>query len=90
LASWGPIRTIHRRCTDAHDGFSCVDFLEPNVGRRAHGCRDRGTERRRVDSAVVVRVERAAPLVSPAYADGATEATIEQRSLDVYGLMRPP
>jgi hypothetical protein len=26
--------------------------------------------------------------VSPAYADGTSEATIEQRSLDMYGLMR--
>ena len=50
--------------------------------------RERGTDRGRINSVVLVRVERAAPLVSPAYADGSSEATIEQRSLDMYGLMR--
>jgi len=50
--------------------------------------RERGTDRRRINSVVLVRVERAASLVSPAYADGSSEATIEQRSLDMYGLMR--
>ena len=49
---------------------------------------ERGTDRARINSVVLVRVERAAPLVSPAYADGSSEATIEQRSLDMYGLMR--
>ena len=37
---------------------------------------------------VLVLVVHAAALVSPAYADGSSEATIEQRSLDTYGLMR--
>jgi uncharacterized protein len=50
--------------------------------------RERGTDRGRINSVVLVRVEQAAPLVSPAYADGSSEATIEQRSLDMYGLMR--
>jgi uncharacterized protein len=50
--------------------------------------RERGTERARIKSAVLITVEEAAPLVSPAYADGSSEATIEQRSLDMYGLMR--
>jgi predicted pyridoxine 5'-phosphate oxidase superfamily flavin-nucleotide-binding protein len=50
--------------------------------------RERGTDRGRIKSAVLIRVEEAAPLVSPAYADGSSEATIEQRSLDMYGLMR--
>jgi predicted pyridoxine 5'-phosphate oxidase superfamily flavin-nucleotide-binding protein len=49
---------------------------------------ERGTDRRRINSVVLVRVERAAPLVSPAYADGSSEATIERRSLDMYGLKR--
>lgn len=49
---------------------------------------DRGTDRSRVRAAVLVRVDSAAALVSPAYADGSSEATIEQRSLDMYGLMR--
>jgi hypothetical protein len=39
---------------------------------------------------VLVEVQHLAPLVSPAYADGSSEATIEQRSLDMYGLMRIP
>ena len=50
--------------------------------------RERGTERARIKSAVLITVEEAAPLVSPAYADGSSEATIEQRSLDMYRLMR--
>ena len=50
--------------------------------------RERGTDRARIKSAVIITVEDAAPLVSPAYADGSSEATIEQRSLDMYGLMR--
>jgi len=52
--------------------------------------RERGTDRGRINSVVLVRIERAAPLVSPAYTDGSSEATIEQRSLDMYGLMRKP
>jgi uncharacterized protein len=50
--------------------------------------RERGTARGRIKSAVLITVREAAPLVSPAYADGSSEATIEQRSLDMYGLMR--
>jgi uncharacterized protein len=49
---------------------------------------ERGTDPARINSVVLVRVELAAPLVSPAYADGSSEATIEQRSLDMYGLKR--
>jgi len=49
---------------------------------------ERGSDTSRVKSVVLVRVEQAASLVSPAYADGSSEATIEQRSLDMYGLMR--
>jgi uncharacterized protein len=52
--------------------------------------RERGTERARIESVVLITVERVAVLVSPAYADGSSEATIEQRSLDMYGLMRRP
>jgi uncharacterized protein len=52
--------------------------------------RERGTERARIESVVLITVERVAALVSPAYADGSSEATIEQRSLDMYGLMRRP
>jgi predicted pyridoxine 5'-phosphate oxidase superfamily flavin-nucleotide-binding protein len=48
----------------------------------------RGTDISRVRSVVLVRVDQSAPLVSPAYADGSSEAAIEQRSLDMYGLLR--
>jgi uncharacterized protein len=50
--------------------------------------RERGSDVSRVNSVVLIRVDDAAALVSPAYADGSSEATIEQRSLDLYGLMR--
>jgi uncharacterized protein len=50
--------------------------------------RERGSDVSRVNSVVLVLVDQAAALVSPAYADGTSEATIEQRSLDMYGLMR--
>jgi uncharacterized protein len=51
---------------------------------------ERGTDRGRVNAVILITVERAAPLVSPAYADGSSEETIEQRSLDMYGLLRRP
>jgi predicted pyridoxine 5'-phosphate oxidase superfamily flavin-nucleotide-binding protein len=50
--------------------------------------RERGSDVSRVNSVVLIRVDDAAALVSPAYADGSSEDTIEQRSLDMYGLMR--
>jgi predicted pyridoxine 5'-phosphate oxidase superfamily flavin-nucleotide-binding protein len=50
--------------------------------------RERGSDTSRVNSVVLVRVEQTALLVSPAYADGSSEATIEQRSLEMYGLTR--
>jgi hypothetical protein len=37
---------------------------------------------------VLVSVEQAEPLVSPAYDDGTTEQTVEERSLEMYGLAR--
>ena len=66
---------VHR---DGHVFEDVVEWYE----------RERATDRGRIKSVVLVRVERAAPLVSPAYADGSSEATIEQRSLDMYGFMR--
>jgi hypothetical protein len=39
---------------------------------------------------VLIRVKDADALVSPAYADGSSETAIEQRMLDLYGLMRKP
>jgi predicted pyridoxine 5'-phosphate oxidase superfamily flavin-nucleotide-binding protein len=50
--------------------------------------RERGSDTSRVSSVVLIRVDDADALVSPAYADGSSEATIEQRSLDMYGLTR--
>jgi uncharacterized protein len=49
---------------------------------------ERGSDVARVQSVVLVAVESAAPLVSPAYDDGTSEAEIERRSLDRYGLRR--
>src|SRR5687768_7576359 len=51
--------------------------------------RDRsGLEAHRVKAIVLIRVEHAAPLTSPAYDDGSTEDEVEQRSLNLYGLAR--
>ena len=50
--------------------------------------RERAVARERINAVVLVSVVRAAPLVSPAYADGSSEEVIEQRSLDMYGLRR--
>lgn len=47
-----------------------------------------GLARSRVTAFVVVRVEHADELLSPAYDDGSSEADIERRSLDMYGLER--
>ncbi len=47
-----------------------------------------GLERRRIEAIVLIKVERTAPLISPAYDDGSTEEDVEQRSLKLYGLSR--
>jgi predicted pyridoxine 5'-phosphate oxidase superfamily flavin-nucleotide-binding protein len=47
-----------------------------------------GLARDRVEAIVLVKVEWAAPLTSPAYDDGSTELDVEQRSLELYGLTR--
>lgn len=49
---------------------------------------ERGLERDRIQAIVLVRVEDAVPLVSPAYDDEATEDEVERRSLEMYGLER--
>lgn len=51
-----------------------------------------GLERHRIAAIVLVEVERAAALTSPAYDDGSSELDIEERSLETYGLLRrrPP
>ena len=40
----------------------------------------------RIGAIVLIKVERAAPLISPAYDDGSTEHAVEERSLNLYGL----
>ena len=45
-----------------------------------------GLEPQRIMAIVLIDVERAAPIVSPAYDDGSTERAIEERSLELYGL----
>ncbi len=52
--------------------------------------RERGTEHGRISSVVIVAVEQAGPLLSPAYDDGSSEDEIVQRSLKMYGLTRDP
>lgn len=47
-----------------------------------------GLDRRRIEAIVLIAVEHAEPVVSPAYDDGSSEAVVEQRSLDMYGLAR--
>ena len=42
----------------------------------------------RIRAIVLIRVEHAAPLTSPAYDDGSTEHDVEERSLKMYGLIR--
>ena len=49
-----------------------------------------GLEQHRIQAIVLVHVEHAAPLLSPAYDDGTPEDEIEQRSLRMYGLRRTP
>lgn len=47
-----------------------------------------GLEPHRIEAIVLVTVEQAAQLFSPAYDDGSTEDDVEQRSLEMYALMR--
>ena len=49
---------------------------------------ERGIDPARIRAVVLVEVEQAAPLVSPAYADGSSEEEISRRSLEMYGLAR--
>jgi len=52
--------------------------------------RERGTEHGRINAVVIVDVEHAGQLVSPAYDDGSSEDEISLRSLNMYGLTRAP
>jgi predicted pyridoxine 5'-phosphate oxidase superfamily flavin-nucleotide-binding protein len=47
-----------------------------------------GLDPSRVEAIVLVEVERAEPVTSPAYDDGSAEDEVEQRSLMLYGLRR--
>jgi len=47
-----------------------------------------GLEASRIAAIVVIKVEQATPVISPAYDDGSSEDEIEQRSLALYGLVR--
>ena len=47
-----------------------------------------GLQPDRIQAIVLIRVERAAPVISPAYDDGSTERDVEERSLEMYGLTR--
>lgn len=49
-----------------------------------------GLERRRIRAVVLVRVEAASELVSPAYDDGTSEAEVEARFLRRHRLVREP
>lgn len=67
--------TVHR---DGPDYEAGLRFYQQRSGLEPH----------RIAAIVLVRVERVAPLTSPAYDDGSTEEEVEQRSLDRYGLAR--
>ena len=45
-------------------------------------------ESHRIEAIVLVKIEQAAALVSPAHDDGSTEDEVAQRSLELYGLLR--
>lgn len=47
-----------------------------------------GLDPHRIEAIVLIRVEQAAAVTSPAYDDGSTEHDVEQRSLQLYGLVR--
>jgi predicted pyridoxine 5'-phosphate oxidase superfamily flavin-nucleotide-binding protein len=63
------------------------DGPEYDAGLRFYRQRS-GLDPRRVEAIVLIEVEHAAPLLSPAYDDGTSEAEIEQRSLAMYRLQR--
>jgi uncharacterized protein len=47
-----------------------------------------GLTSERIRAIVIIRIDDAAPVLSPAYDDGSTEQQIENRSLNLYGLTR--
>jgi hypothetical protein len=69
------IATVHRTGASFDAGLR---FFHERSGLVPH----------RVRAIVLIRVEHAAPVVSPAYDDGSTEHDVERRSLKLYGLAR--
>jgi uncharacterized protein len=67
--------TVHR---DGPTHTAGVRFFHERSGLTAE----------RIRAVVLVRVEHAAQVLSPAYDDGSTEHEIEERSLAQYGLVR--
>ena len=67
--------TVHRHGPIHESGLR---FFEQRSGLAAE----------RIHAIVLVRVEHASPVLSPAYDDGSTETDVEQRSLVLYGLAR--
>jgi predicted pyridoxine 5'-phosphate oxidase superfamily flavin-nucleotide-binding protein len=57
------------------------------AGVRFYGERS-GLAAERINAIVLIAVEQAAPLISPAYDDGSSEADVEERILKLYGLAR--
>jgi hypothetical protein len=47
-----------------------------------------GLARDRIEAIVLITIEHAAPVTSPAYDDGSTEHDVETRILELYGLSR--
>ncbi len=47
-----------------------------------------GLDPKRIEAIVLITVDHAAPVRSPAYDDGSTVDEVERRSLDMYGLER--
>jgi hypothetical protein len=69
------VATVHRAGTTFEAGI-------------AFFARRSGLARERVEAIVLVRVDRAVPLVSPAYDDGSSEHDVASRSLQRLGLRR--
>jgi uncharacterized protein len=70
-------------------GFASVHRSGPqhDAGLRFYFERS-GLAADRIEAIVLIRVEQAAAVISPAYDDGSGEDEVEQRSLALYGLMR--
>ena len=74
---------------DRFKGVATVHRHGPayDAGLRFYADRS-GLESHRIEAIVLVKIEQAAALFSPAYDDGSTEVEVAQRSLELYGLVR--